>query len=157
MARVGTLDVSRKRRMPFGDEQSNVSRCPLLNTSSATNFSSGIITWQPTAAGHGKWWKVGYRQVWVVGGMGYVVIVAPDRYGLDEDTDIIRVEPATDRHRLATSLSADQPTTTSPDTSIGGWPNAVIHQKHWGRQPVEEHRVCFAVVGAHHDAAEVSH
>eukprot|EP00983_Pelagomonas_calceolata_P110838 1159718-Pelagomonas_calceolata.AAC.12 len=40
----GTSSTHLKRRIPFGDEDSNVKRVLLLNTNSAMNLSSGVVT-----------------------------------------------------------------------------------------------------------------
>lgn len=39
-----SAEVSRKSKMPFGDELSNVRRCALLKTISAISLSSGVVT-----------------------------------------------------------------------------------------------------------------
>ena len=39
-----TLLISRKRRMPLGEEESKTMHWPLLDTNSAMNLSSGVVT-----------------------------------------------------------------------------------------------------------------
>ena len=40
----GTLETSRKSRMPLGEDESKVRRCVLLCASSAMNLSAGVVT-----------------------------------------------------------------------------------------------------------------